>query len=405
MNQHFVAGARAPLFVAPEALMEVPHAMFAGLRDRHPVIQLGEGHYLALRAADVFAMLTDPRTTQIGGAEYARLTRIPDGAVTRFLGDFFLFSNGAAHRSIRGLFARSFAYRAMQASQERIRAVADAIVAELPRGETFDFVEQMAARLPAEMIAAILGLPKSEVPYFSRHVYDVAKAITPTYPHAQHDQIEAATAQLFAYVEEHMRARLDAPQGDLLSALVVDWQADQVISFGSLVNQVIGIILGGSDTTRAAFAMLVALLAQHPEAWAAVKADRTKIPGAVAEGMRYEPSVGSITRFTTARIEIGNVSLPEGVALRLSTMSAMRDPKLYAEPDRFDISRTDHPRLHPVFGLGPHRCIGEMLARIEMQEGLDALVSAVSEIELETTPRMLGFGGIRQITPMKVRIR
>jgi len=92
------------------------------------------------------------------------------------------------------------------------------------------------------------------------------------------------------------------------------------------------------------------------------------------------------------------------VMLRVSTMSAMRDPALYAEPDRFNIRRGVHQHQHPVFGTGPHRCIGEMLARVEMQEGLAALLCAVSEIEMETPPRMLGFGGIRQITPMPVRI-
>ena len=91
--------------------------------------------------------------------------------------------------------------------------------------------------------------------------------------------------------------------------------------------------------------------------------------------------------------------------LRVSTMSAMRDPALYEDPDRFDIRRSDHLRLHPVFGAGPHRCIGEMLARLEMEEALDALVCAVSEIDMATPPRMIGFGGIRQTTPMPVRIR
>ena len=85
-------------------------------------------------------------------------------------------------------------------------------------------------------------------------------------------------------------------------------------------------------------------------------------------------------------------------------VSAMRDPALYENPDRFDIRRADGPRLHPVFGLGPHRCIGEMLARLEMAEGLAALIAAAPDITMEVAPRMSGFGGIRQITPMHVRI-
>ena len=360
---------------------------------------------MALRAHDVIAMLTDPRTMQVDGASYLRLNKVPEGAVSRFMTDFFLFSNGADHRTKRGLFARAFAFAKIREAQGRIRAVADAIVADLPRGESFDFVERMAARVPAEMTAALLGLPADHALYLASRVYSLARAFTPVYPHDDHDEIETAAAELFDYVEEQMRRRLENPRGDLLSTLIADWHADQVIPLESLVNQVIGIIIGGTDTTRAAFAMLVALLLQHPEQWEAVKADPSLIPGAVSEGLRYDPSVGSITRITTAPVEIGGILLPAGRILRVSTMSALRDRDLYADPDRFDIRRTDHPRLHPVFGNGPHRCLGEMLARLEMQEGLAALIAAVPAIELITAPRMLGFGGIRQITPMQVCIR
>lgn len=278
-------------------------------------------------------------------------------------------------------------------------------LAALPRGESFDFVDRMAARVPAEMIASILGLPTAEVPYFAGRVYQLARAVQPIYPHADHEDIEAAAAELFDYVEAHMRARMATPRDDLLSTVVASWRSDQAISFESLVLQVLAIVVGGSDTTRAAFAMLVALLLERPEDWAALQADPALIPGAVAEGLRYEPSVASISRFTKTPIEIGSAAVPAGVALSVSTLSAMRDPALYADPDRFDIRRTDHPRLHLVFGMGPHRCIGEMLARIELEEGLAALIEAGLEIEMETRPSMRGFGGIRQITPLQARIR
>ncbi|MEM7634582.1 MAG: cytochrome P450, partial [Pseudomonadota bacterium] len=168
--------------------------------------------------------------------------------------------------------------------------------------------------------------------------------------------------------------------------------------------QVVGLIIAGSDTTRTAFAMLIAMLLERPTDWAALRFDPALIPGAVSEGMRYEPSVATIPRLTTAPLELDGNEVPAGVALSLSTMSAMRDPAVYANPEQFDIRRTDHPRFHPVFGIGPHRCIGEMLARIEMEESLAAILNGAPEIELQTRPRMMGFGGIRQITPMKVRI-
>lgn len=404
MNERMRADFTTPLRVDPQSLMQNPHAAFAALRQAHPVIQIGDGRFMALRAHDVLALLTDERTKQVDGTDYVRMGQIPDGFTARFLSDVFLFANGDEHRAKRRLFARTFAHGAMRAAQMRIRRVADTIVAELPRRETFDFVDRMSARVPAEMIAAILGLPAVEVPYFAGRVYDIALALTPVYPQARHATIEAAAKDLFEYIEKHLRARMLAPGDDLLSELVRDWQGEQAIPLESLVHQVLGIIIGGSDTTRAGFAMLVALLLQRPDAWAALRQDESLIPGAVSESMRYEPPVGSIARFTIAPVDVGGVGLPAGVLLGVSTLSAMRDPTLYANPDHFDIRRADHARLHPVFGLGPHRCIGEMLARLEMQEGLAALIAGASDIELLAPPKMIGFGGIRQITPMPVRI-
>lgn len=405
MNQHSPVGAATPPFIDPRTLSDNPHANLAALRVHYPVIRLGEKQYMALRAGDVMDLLTDPRVKQIEGPDYAAVQRIPDGAAKRIVSDFFLFSNGDAHRVRRGRFARTFAHGAMRAARSRVRAVADEIVAELPRGESFDFIDRMAARVPSEMIAAILGLPRSEAAFFAARVHRLCRVTSPVYPHEDHHRIEAAANELFAYVENHMRARIEIPRNDLLTALVADWHENPSISFDSLVIQVLGIIVGGSDTTRAGFAMLVALLLRYRDQWEAVKADPALIPGAVEEAIRFEPPVGSVPRFTTAEVEIGGVTIEPGVMLRLSTMSAMRDPLIYANPNRFDINRADHPRLHTAFGGGPHRCIGEMLARIEMQESLAALIAAAPDIEMETVPRMTGFAAIRQITPMPVRIR
>lgn len=404
MNERTKSVAVHPRIIDPTTLNDAPHARLAELRRETPLVQLGPNQYLALRAEHVVPLLTDPRTRQIEGSEFVALHQIPDGTLARFLSDIFLFSNGTAHRSKRSLFARSFAHRVMRDARGKIRTVAEGIVASLPRGKSFDFVDGMAARVPADMIAAILGLPACDSRYFAELVYSVARAFSPIYPHEHHQEIENAAQELYYYVEQQLSLRLTAPRDDMLTALVTDWQVERGTRFESLVFQIVGLIIGGSDTTRAAFAMLVALLLQRPDDWAAICSDPNLIPGAVDEGMRYDPSVGSIPRVTTSAIKFGDFELLPGAVLRLSTMSAMRDPALYTDPDHFNIRRTDHPRLHMVFGLGPHRCIGDMLARIEMEESLSAVIDAVPGIELEEMPAMQGFGGLRQITPMRVHI-
>ena len=95
--------------------------------------------------------------------------------------------------------------------------------------------------------------------------------------------------------------------------------------------------------------------------------------------------------------------LPAGKFAILSTMSAMRDERVYERPDAFDIRRTDHPRLHPVFGGGPHRCLGEALARAELEEGLLVLAARLPQLHLTGDgPRLRGHSGIRRIGDMRV---
>jgi len=127
------------------------------------------------------------------------------------------------------------------------------------------------------------------------------------------------------------------------------------------------------------------------------------IAGAVSESMRYEPSVGSTPRFTLADIEIAGYVVPADSLLSLSTLSAMRDPALYTDPDRFNIRRTDHPRRHIVFGGGAHRCLGEALARAELEEALAALAERLPNLHLLNEPlRIFGHAGVRRVSGMKV---
>ncbi|GAB5347766.1 cytochrome P450 [Alteriqipengyuania sp. 357] len=394
----------APPLIDPPALMGNPHASFHMLRETHPLIRLGDHRLMALRARDVATLLTDPDVKQIEGRDYAALQQLPDGPTRDFFTDVFLFSNGKTHRTARGLFARSFSLGNIRARKGDIRAVADRIVRQLPREEPFDFVDLMAARVPSEMIAGLLGLDVTDTPQFSHLVYTLSRGLNPVYPHHLHAEIDAAVGDLYNYVAQHLRQRLDHPTGDLLSQTAATWAEDDALPFAYLVHQVMGMIVGGVDTTRASFAIMVSLLLQHDRQWQAVRNDRSLIPGAVSEALRYEPSVASITRVPVKPISLCGYDIAPGQAISVNTMSAMRDPDAYADPDRFDIRRQDHPRLHPVFGQGPHHCIGEVLARFEMEEALAALIEAVPHIELLEPPRMIGFGGLRQITEMTVWI-
>jgi cytochrome P450 len=121
--------------------------------------------------------------------------------------------------------------------------------------------------------------------------------------------------------------------------------------------------------------------------------------------MRFEPSVASTSRVAAEDIEVGGAIIPAGTFVTLSIMSGMRDESAYDDPDVFDIRRVRRPRLHPVFGGGPHRCIGEMLARAELEESLAVLTARIPQLRLDQAPAITGHFGIRRVDTMRVSWR
>jgi len=139
------------------------------------------------------------------------------------------------------------------------------------------------------------------------------------------------------------------------------------------------VIVAGSDTTRGALAVQTAQLLQHREQWEAV------------------------SRFVLEDIELGGYVLNAGQFMTLSTMSAMRDEKVFEAPDTFDIFRTDGQRWHLVFGGGAHRCLGEALARTELEEGLAALTARIPPLQLSGEPPETGdTSSVRRVGAMRV---
>jgi cytochrome P450 len=151
--------------------------------------------------------------------------------------------------------------------------------------------------------------------------------------------------------------------------------------------------------------MTLAHLLRHPDQWRAFCADPDGLKkGVVNEGLRYEPIVSGVPRVAVRDIEIDGYLVPAGTPIAVSLLSALRDPDVYADPDRFDIARTDHPRWHPIFGGGAHRCVGEALARAEMEETLAVIAKLAPHAKLVGAFPRLSPGAIRQIDQMQVTL-
>ena len=384
-----------------------PHGVFRHYRPLTPLLKRDRVGYIAIRATDIEPLAFDPRTRQIETEQLA-VRGIHSGPLVELWSNSMLFSNGGEHRRRRAPMSRAFAFKLIEEMRPRIRAAARNILEQhLQAGELageLDFLGGFASLIPAHIIANILGIPPADVPHFTELVYSVSRSLSISYSNAEIQGMQDSARQLMEYVNGLLGTRGAALDNEFLASYLKTVTEADNVSAAEILSQVVTIIIAGSDTTRGAIAVQVALLLQHREQWDAVCADPALIPGAVSESLRYEPVVGSIPRFTLEDIEIDGFLVPRNSILSLSTLSAMRDPAQYAEPDRFNIRRTDHPRRHLIFGLGVHRCLGEILARAELEESLAALTSLLPQLELAGAPPSLqGHGGIRRIDGMRVQ--
>jgi cytochrome P450 family 103 len=380
-----------------------PHGLYRRLRLMTPFIRREDGSYIAIRSGDVERLYGDTRTRQLE-TENIRAHGITSGFLFDILENTMLYSNGAVHRQRRAPLSRAFAFRLITELRPRIRAVAHRLIDRLEKREEMDFVDEYASLIPGHIISELLGLPEDDIAEFTRWVYSISRSLTCSFAKSEIPQMEQAARNLYEYVQGLLADRRATPRMDFLSSYALSVDEAGKLSPIETLSQIISVILAGSDTTRAAMAIQVFLLLQHREQWEAVcKGDSSLIASAVSESLRYEPAVGSTPRFTLEDIEIAGFAVPAGSVLSLSILSAMRDPALYAEPDRFNIRRADHPRRHMVFGGGAHRCIGEILARAELEEALAALVDRLPKLQLLGEPlKVSGHAGLRRVSAMQV---
>lgn len=391
---------------APPTIAELeadPHGVMRHWRALTPAIPHDGYGVMVLRAADVDRLIHDARLRPLG-TELARLRGITEGTLFEIFSEGMLTADGAVHRRRRSPFTRAFAARLMAELRPQLRRSAETLIDQWAPGEEIDFIAGFASLLPARAIAGLLGLPLQDIPRFTELAYSASRVFSFSYTPEDIPGMEADMSSLKAYAEELVADRRAGPRDDFLSTFLHDAEQQGELSPAEIIVQVMSLIIGGTDTTRGAMASQLASLLQHRAQWQAVCRDPALVRGAVNEALRYEPSVASTSRLAQEDIDLDGVRLAAGQVVTLALISALRDERVYQDPDVFDINRTDHVRLHPVFGGGPHRCLGEALARAELEEGLAALTARVPELEMVGEPFSLrGHFGIRRVGAMRVR--
>jgi cytochrome P450 family 103 len=394
-----------PLSEAPEVAFDQdlgrdPHALLKELREQSPLARTNIGVVLALRHRHL-ELITSDATRQLE-TETKMMQGITSGPIWDITTTGMLFANGDTHARRRAPVARTFAFKLMDAMRPKAAALAAELVEPRVGAGPIDFVNEIAAQIPARIIADILGIPRSDLPVFMRWIADTAASLG-FIDLEKRAQIEQSLVEFNAYVNDLLNDRRKSPRDDFLSEYVRATGSEGALSEAEIRTQIVGLILAGSDTTRGSLCLTLSHLLQHPAQWRAFCADPDGLKkGVVSEGLRYDPIISGIPRVPVRDLEIDGYLVPAGVPVAVSLLSAMRDPDVYADPDTFDITRTDHPRWHPIFGGGAHRCLGEALARAEMEETLATIARLAPKTTLIGAVPRPEAGAIRQVREMRV---
>lgn len=366
-----------------------PHDVFTRLRHEAPVwfhpatahTPGGEGFWVISRYADVLAVATDARTysSERGGAREGGGTLIEDLPSGFATGVLLNMMDDPRHQKLRRLATSPVSPRALAVLEEELRARTAAIVdAAAARGQC-DFLLDVAAELPLQAVARLLGVPQED-----RHRLFAWANATLDYDGRDlgesDERTRAAQASMFEYGSWLIGEKRRAPGDDMLSAVLHGTIDDapptelESLMFFNLL------IAAGSETTRNSLAVGLLALIEHAEAWDALRADAALMPTAVEEILRWASSTAYNRRTATRDVALGDQSIAAGDKVTLWWSSANRDENVFPEPFRFDVRR--QPNRHLAFGHGNHFCLGAILARLEIRLVLEAILARVDRCAL-----------------------
>jgi cytochrome P450 len=344
------------------------------MRDEHPVWRDEYGVWHVFRYADVARAISD---SQVFSSDVGRVFPVGDkfteGNLTR--------TDPPRHHTLRRLVGAAFSPKVVTGLAPRIAEVTRELLDATGDTAEFDLVSALAYPLPVTVIAELLGLPISDRELFrswADKLFDQDTA-DPNDPELAR-KVDEGTADMVAYLGEHCADRRARPRNDLISRLAEVEADGERLSDVEVVNFSIVLLIAGHITTTALLGNTVLCIDEHPEVWAQLHADRTLVEAAIEEVLRYRSSFTQVGRVTTVETALAGEIIPADVIVTPWLVSANRDEREFADPDRFDIHRSGNH--HVAFGHGIHFCIGQLLARVEAKVAVGVLLDQYAEIRL-----------------------
>ncbi|MEV4755823.1 cytochrome P450 [Micromonospora sp. NPDC049559] len=341
----------------------------------------GSTPWLVTRYAEQRALLADPRIS-------ADITRpgYPSPAPITGNSIGFILMDDPEHARLRRMVTAPFMIKRVEALRPAVQKIVDDLIDAMLAGPTpVDLVEAFALPVPSLVICELLGVPYSDHDFFQANSKILIKR------DAEPEQRAEALGRLTDYLDNLMSEKLAQPKGDLLSGLAERIKAGE-LTRPEAARMGVLLLIAGHETTANMIALGTLALLQNPDQLALLRDgdDAKLVAGAVEELLRYlNITHNGRRRVALADIEVGDQVIRAGEGLILANDIGNRDPEIFAEPDRLDLTRD--ARRHVAFGFGVHQCLGQPLARMELQVVYSTLYRRIPTLRLATELERIPF--------------
>lgn len=354
-----------------------PYAELAEQRRKNPIQRIDMPGLAVDKSAAMFIVYRHEEIVQVlrDGETYSSSAVI--AAFGEVLGHrVMLGMDEPYHGRLRSLVSKAFSQKALKRWEDDlvVQIANDLIDRFVDRGRA-DLVKEFTFDFPTRIISGLLGLPEEDFHQFQRWSIDVLSFMVAP------ERGRASAAALTEYAKPILAARRQEPREDLISSLAaaeIDGERltdDEIFSFMRLL------LPAGIETTYRALGNMLFGLLSNPGQLEILRADRSLMPQAIEEAVRWEAPLLAITRVATRDTELGGVPIPAGSQLMPMLGAANRQEDRHEEPDMFNISR--QARAHIGFGSGPHVCLGMHLARLEMRTAVNLLMDRLPNLRLD----------------------
>lgn len=382
-----------------------PHHLLRALRDADGLPRDVLGIWLACHHADCSAGLRQTKLSREPWRSpvYGKLRPfMAESTLERVVEQWMLFNDPPKHTRLRRLVNGAFKPPVVEALRDRVLAVTDQLLAELPPDTGFEVMSTLAQPLPVRVICDVLGLPAGDFLRTKSWSDALALVVEPVVRRESRQASNRAAEEMVAYLRAHIQDHRRAQRRDtLLGLLIAAQDDDDALSDDELLGNLVLLFVAGHETTTNLIGNGLFTLLRHPGQLARLRAHPDLMGSAIEEMLRYEGPVNMLSRIPMEPLTLRGEVVQPGETIFFMVGGANRDPAVFDDPDRFDIARSPNPHL--AFGAGIHYCVGAPLARLEAEVVFTRLLQRHPELALDDpVPRWRTLINLRGLEVLRV---